>query len=142
MITAANLSEVGGFFLEVDTNSLLCLTTAGISSPYMQTSEPPAISWIVIILMLIMTGGFITLVVAIIRDFHKYRMQKAWIRATKFERREITEYATHQRLDVLVVRPSNTAQLQTLAQYLRRHTNPLELIQEWEKYRTKQLAQP
>jgi hypothetical protein len=102
----------------------------------MQHNEPPAISWIVIILMLVMAGGFITLVVAIIRDFLKHRMQKAWTQATKFERRQITEHATHGRLDALEVSPANTSRMKMLARHLRRRPNPLETIQGWEKYRT------
>lgn len=116
----------------------MCLTTASTSSPHMQHNEPPAIGWIVIILMVIMAGGFITLVVAIIRDFLKHRILSAWKQATKFERRQITEYATHGRLDVLEVSPANTARIKMLVRHLCRHPNPLETIQDWEKYRTTQ----
>jgi hypothetical protein len=98
----------------------------------MQNNEPPAISWVVILLMVIMAGGFITLVVAIIRDFIKHRMHRIWTQATKFERRQITEYATHGRLDVLKVSPANTARMKTLVRHLYRRPKPLETIQDWE----------
>ncbi len=86
--------------------------------------------------MVIMAGGFITLVVAIIRDFIKHRMHRIWTQSTKLERRQVTEYATHGRLDVLEISPANTARMKTLVQHLRQHPTPLEILKEWEKYRT------